>query len=126
LVEAVNRKGGEVELDDEQAAISLVGSLGLPDAVVGLRRRAWGVIGRDPLAFEARVALARLGDERAKEKILRGLGAWTKDVRTMAVVAAGRARLAAARDRIAGMSGDPSRAEPDAVDEALALLNSAQ
>jgi hypothetical protein len=40
----------------------------------------------------------------------------------MAVAAAGRAGMVAARDAIAAMRGDPSRADPGAVDEALEAL----
>jgi hypothetical protein len=39
------------------------------------------------------------------------------------VAAAGRARLVAARERILAMRGDELRADPHAVDEALAALS---
>jgi hypothetical protein len=68
------------------------------------------------------VALARMGHERAQREILRELSARDRDLRTLAVAAAGRARLVAAREPIAAMKGDARRADPDAVDEALAAL----
>jgi hypothetical protein len=111
--------------EDEAAAIELAGKLELEAAKPGLEKRAFGgLLGfrRDPLAWHARVALARMGHERAQREILRELSAGDRDLRTLAVAAAGRARLVAARERIAAMKGDARRADPDAVDEALAAL----
>lgn len=53
---------------------------------------------------------------------MRELGDRRRDVRTLAVAAAGRARLVAARERILAMRGNPARADPTAVDEALAVI----
>ncbi|MFO0756563.1 MAG: HEAT repeat domain-containing protein [Byssovorax sp.] len=118
---------GEIEAadgEDAAAAIELAGELGLADARPGLARRAFGglFIRRDQLAWHARVALARMGDERAIREILRELGSWDRDRRTLAVAAAGRARLREARPLIASMRGDEGRADPNAVDEALASI----
>jgi HEAT repeat protein len=111
--------GGELE-----EAIEVAGELRLEAARPGLERRAFGLLQRtSPLAWHARVALARLGDERARRAILRGLRAWSRDARTLAVVAAGRAGLGEASPRIREFSGDARRAEPEAVAEALALLD---
>lgn len=109
---------------DQQAAIELSAELGLQQAIPGLQRRAFpSLVSRlPPLAWHAKVALARLGEPRAQHAILSGLVAWTRETRTLAVVAAGRARLVAARDAIRAFRGDPSRADPDAVEEALSLL----
>jgi len=109
---------------DLEEAIELVGALGLKAASSALERRAFGWLSRThPLGWHARVALARLGHVRAEQAILKGLAAWTRDARTLAVVGAGRARLAAARASILAFRGDPGRAEPEAVEEALALLD---
>jgi HEAT repeat protein len=125
IVAAVDAPFGRFDLEDEQAAVELAGVLRLESARRGLHRRAFGWFGLslDPTSYPARIALARCGDERATGAILRGLTARTRDARTMAVVAAGRARLAAAREPIRAMRGDPGRAEPSAVAEALALLD---
>jgi HEAT repeat protein len=112
--------------EDEAAAVELCGALGLDAARAGLEKRAFGgMLGflRDPFAWHARVALARLGHERAAKEILRELGDRDRDVRTLAVAAAGRARLGAARAAITAMRGDAERADPDAVTEALAALD---
>ncbi|GMV15154.1 MAG: HEAT repeat domain-containing protein [Polyangiaceae bacterium] len=124
IVDAVRSGQGAAEPEDAEAAIELAGALGLDDARGGLARRAFGVFGvsRDPFAWQARVALARLGDARARQAILRGLGSWSRDARTLAVAAAGRARLAEARPLLEAMQGKPDRAEPSAVEEALGLL----
>jgi HEAT repeat protein len=124
LCAVVNRPAGGPEPEDEQAAIDLAGERGWEEARPGLVRRAFGMFGfpLDRFSWQARIALARLGDERAKLAILRGLQAWTRDARTVAVAAAGRARLAEARPAIVAMRGKPDRAAAEAVEEALQLL----
>ncbi len=110
--------------EDEAAAIELCGELGLVAARPGLERRAFGgLLGlrRDALAWHARVALARMGHERACREILRELGDRDRDVCALAVAAAGRGRVVAARDRLLALRDD-GRIDPSAVDEALAAL----
>lgn len=113
---------------DEAAAIELCGELGLSAARPGLEQRAFGrrLFRRDRFAWHARVALARMGHERACSEIVRELDAWDRDRRTLAVAAAGRAHLTAARERIAAMRGDAERADPHAVAEALVVLAPAE
>ena len=124
VARALNDSRALREAEDEQAAIELAGELGLESAQPGLRRRAWGgLLRQSPFAWEARIALARLGDRRAQKTILRGLEAWTRDARTLAVAAAGRARLSEAREAISAMQGDDARADPHAVAEALRALD---
>lgn len=127
IVAAIDDGRGADEPEDAEAAIEIAGRLGLATARRGLSRRAFGLFGasRDPFAWQARVALARLGDERARQAIVRGLGAWSRDARTLAVAAAGRAGLREALPLLAAMRGDPDRAEASAVEEALALLSDA-
>jgi HEAT repeat protein len=123
LAEVATPARRALDPEDEQAAIELAGELRLAAARRGLARRAFGgLTGRDRFAFDARIALAKMGDERARSAILRALGAWSRDARTLAVVAAGRAAIAEARNALLAMRDDPSRAEPEAVAEALALL----
>ncbi len=109
---------------DHQAAIELVAKLELPGAVSALERRAYGLFGlrRDSVSWHAQVALARLGHVRASRAILRGLRAWSRDARTLAVVAAGRARLSEARPLLSAMRGDESSADQEALQQALAEL----
>jgi hypothetical protein len=120
LIDGSVRSAGE----DLQTAIELAATLGLAQARRPLERRAFGVFGlrSDPIAWHACVALARLGDARARAAIVKRLDAWTHDARTLAVAAAGEARLLEARARIEAFRGDPSRAAPEAVSEALRAL----
>jgi len=114
------------QAEDEAAAIELTGELGLNEAKVALRRRAssgaFGV-GGDPFAWQARVALARLGDERARARILGELGSWSGERRTLAAAAAGRARLVEARSRLEELRGKAQRTELEAVEQALRELD---
>ena len=124
LVEAINARRSIVHVEDEIIVVELCGQLKLGAATPGLERRAFGVFGgRTPVSWHARVALAELGHPRAKSAILRGLSAWSRDARTLAVAAAGRARLQEARAVLERMLGAPERAEPDAVTDALASIN---
>jgi HEAT repeat protein len=126
LVEVLNARPRVLHVEDEVIAVELCGQLGLKKAIPGLERRAFGLFGgRTPVSWHARVALAELGHQRAKSEILRGLSAWSRDARTLAVAAAGRARLQEAREILERMSGAPERAEPDAVTDALASINGA-
>ena len=113
-----------IDPEDEAAAIELVGELGIRSALPGLERRAFGGLffRRDRFAWHARVALARMGHERASREIVGDLSARDRDRRTLAVAAAGRAHLVGARELIVAMRGDADRADPHAVDEALAAL----
>ncbi len=124
LVELINARQRIQHAEDEAIAIELCGQLGLKAALPGLERRAFGVLGgRTPTSWHARVALAELGHEKAIATILRGLSAWSRDARTLAVAAAGRARLKEARALLERMRGAPERAEPDAVNDALAAID---
>ncbi len=122
LVEAVGNP--TLDLEDRGACIELCGERGLQRAVPALAREAYGRLGwrGGPLAWQALVALSRLGEARAAQKILSGLRAWSRDRRTFAVVAAGHARLSAARQTLLAWRGDARQAEPEAVEQALARL----
>jgi hypothetical protein len=68
------------------------------------------------------VALAQLGEERAISWIERELGAWTRERRTLAVAAAGKAKLVRLRAKLEDMRDKPHLADSLAVTEALANL----
>jgi HEAT repeat protein len=103
------------ELEDEQACVELSGELELRDAIPHLERRAWGrrrvlravfswgAGDASSCAWHARIALARLGHERARAQILAELGSWRRETREAAVVAVGRARLHEARSVLQDM-----------------------
>ncbi|HVY26558.1 MAG TPA: HEAT repeat domain-containing protein [Polyangiaceae bacterium] len=124
LVEVVNDRRRFLHAEDEIIAVELCGQLKLEQATPGLERRAFGLWGgRATVGWHARVALAELGHDKAKRAILRGLSAWSRDARTLAVAAAGRAKLQEARPILQHMLGAPGRAEPDAVSDALAAID---
>jgi HEAT repeat protein len=112
------------EAEDEAAAVELCGELGIAAAEPHLARRAFGYLGfgGDRFAWQAMVSLARMGHERARSRIVRDLGSWWRDRRTLAVAAVGRARLAEARALVEAMRGDDSRADAEAVAQTLEQL----
>lgn len=127
LAAVASREIITTEHDDEAAAIELCGELGLRNATPGLVKRAFSrviLLSHDPFAWHARVALATLGHPKGVKWVLDELRAWTRERRTLAVAAAGRARLMAAKELITAMVGDDERADADAVTEALARLES--
>jgi HEAT repeat protein len=115
-------KGEAPALEDERAAVELVGQLGLEEATPHLVRRAWGVTRwfRDTCAFHARIALARLGHARARAEILRELRSKRSEVLAGAIVSAGRARILEARDILRALPA--SSVDPELRREALAAL----
>jgi len=125
IIAAVHNRIPSLEPEDEVAAIELAGSLKLEDAIPALERRAFGLkrLVTERHAWAARVALVRLGDERARQSILRDLRGWSRDRRTAAATAAAQAGMTEAREIIEAMRGDYEKAEQEAVDEALELLH---
>ncbi len=109
--------------EDERAAVELAGELGMRELATHLERRAWGALRfiRDTCPFHARIALARMGHDRAKKEILAELASSRREVLSGAVVAAGRARLHEARDRIAALTS--AAVDPELRREALAKLD---
>jgi hypothetical protein len=126
LIDMIDGRVRAASGEDVQAAIDAAVALKLEAAHRALVFRAFGIFGvrSDVIAWHACVALARLGDERARAAILKGLGAWTHQARTFAVVAAGQARIAEARSQLEAFRGDARRAAPEAVEEALRALSS--
>jgi HEAT repeat protein len=125
LLDVAAKRSKPKEADDEAAALEMVGEMGLRAAMPHLEQRAFGLmarLGREAFSFHALVALARMGHARASSQIVSDLGARSRDRRTLAVAAAGRARLLSALPLIEAMRGDGARAEQDAVVEALEAL----
>lgn len=127
LIDVVRGRLATRELEDEAAAVELLGELGVTEAVPHLERRAFTLLGfgESRFAWQALVSLARMGHVRAKSRILRDLRSWSRDRRTLAVAAAGRAGLAEARAAVLAMQGDETRADADTVAAALDQLGRA-
>jgi len=121
LIDAARGKLRDAEPEDVAAAIELTGARGLQEARPALERRAFGGLlgSRDPFQWQARVALARLGDARAKKQILGELESSSFDRCALAVSAAGRARLTEAKPILESLKTRPERAERSAVETAL-------
>jgi hypothetical protein len=121
------------ELEDEQACVELAGELGMREAIPALERRAWGTRrlvrtivswgagDRASCAWHARIALARMGHERARSEILAELKSWRREVREAAVVAAGRAQVREAQAALRVLS-DGGSVDAALVREALVRL----
>lgn len=112
------------EAEDIAAAIELAGDRKLTAAKAALEKRAFGGMlgfGRDAWSWHARTALAKMGHPRAVQEIVRELRGWDRARRTLAVVAAGEARLAEARPLLASM-----RERPRGIDVTLVLRALAQ
>jgi HEAT repeat protein len=119
------------ELEDEQACVELAGELLLREAIPDLERRAWGTRrvvrtllawgagDRRSCAWHAQIALARMGNERARTEIVADLASWRRETREAAVVAAGRARIHEARGALENLGGTVDAA---LVHEALVRL----
>jgi HEAT repeat protein len=109
---------------DRLRAIETAAECGVAAARSALARRAFGLFGvrSDTFGWQACIALSRLGDERATRAILSRLSAWNRDARTVAVAAVGQARVERARDVLLAFRNDASRADPEAVEEALSRL----
>lgn len=122
VVKGERIKGQAPAKEDEQAAVELAGQLGLKEAVPFLEKRAWGFSSwvSDTSSFHAKIALARMGNERAKKEILKDLESGKREVIEAAVVAAGRARLGDAKPIIERLSA--AACDPDLVKEALENL----
>jgi hypothetical protein len=126
LIAIAVRQLTPVDPEDEAAAIELCGELGIRRAIAGLKYRAFRrtlLFHNDPFAWHARVALARLGNEKAIRWVYKELNAWTLERRTLAVAAIGQARLRQARDRVVAMQDDATLADPDTIRDTLALLD---
>ncbi len=109
--------------EDEREAVELAGAIGLREAIPALERRAWGLgsLVRDTCAWHAKIALARMEHGRAAAEILRDLEASSAETRTAAVVAAGKARLGAARAKLEAMRGGEG-VDPQLLSDALRRL----
>lgn len=131
VLDVVAERRDAPELEDEQACVEVAGELGMHDAIPFLERRVWGrrralrtffAFGAGDnasCAWHARIALARLGHERARGDILRDLASWRRETREAAVVAAGRAGMDEARAALENLGGSVDAA---LVREALVRL----
>lgn len=129
LAKIVSGELATPEHEDVAAALELAGKRGLRECVPALEKRAFGGVlglGKDPLAWHARTALAALEHPRAIKEILNELRVRQRHIRVLAVAAAGSARVQAAAPILEAMLGDDRRADPAAVEAALAEIRAAR
>lgn len=102
LSRAINSRLRLPAPEDEQTLVELIGELSLHDGEQGLRAHARGRFGLVPgkFAWQAQVALARLGNEWAIRRLSRDLTHRNADVRAHAATAVGAARLRGLRPTI--------------------------
>ena len=134
VLDVVAERRKTPELEDEQACIELAGELTLREAIPHLERRvwgrrrairivmAWGAGDRASCAWHARIALARMGHDRARFEILADLGSWRREKREAAVVAVGRARIHEAQDVLEQLEITGASVEVALIREALVRL----
>ncbi len=134
VLEVVAESRETPEIEDEQACVELAGELGMREAIEHLERRAWGrrrvlrelfswgAGDRASCAWHSRIALARMGHERARAEILADLSSWRRETREAAVVAAGRARIGEARGALENLQQEGGTVDAALVREALVRL----
>jgi HEAT repeat protein len=115
---AIESSDDHVEL--RLQAIERLGELGGPGAAEALAPLAWRLIGSVEREH-ARAALARLGDARAKEKVLAQLRAWSGVGRAMGLAMARAGRVREAVPDIVALAR-AGRVDPVAAVDALAAI----
>ena len=126
LAPLLTRKTWKLDHEDELAVIDLVGQLGLVRAKPDLERRAWPLLWEGSLAWSARVALAQLGDERARRAVLQNLHSNSPLKCARAIEAVGRIGLEGARPRLHTLLANASEYDVEAIESALLRLGPAQ
>jgi HEAT repeat protein len=113
--------------EDEQTLIELIGELAITEGMPGLRAHARGRFGLVPgkFAWQAQIALARLGDAWAIDQLTRGLNHRNPDVRAHSATAVGAARLAHLRPLLVQL-GEAHRIPPELVASVLLELHEAE
>lgn len=123
LVRAAGAKGSDHVDEDLAHAIERCGELNLREAIPALEDRAFRGLRKDTLTFQARIALARMGDPKAKASILADLRSWNRDRRNQGVASAGLARMADARDNLERVRRS---VDPATLAEALSLIDASR
>ncbi len=105
----VARREVKVAKEDEEAVLEMLGALGVSEARPILETRAFGLRSyfEEGVALAARIALARLGDARARRAIEADLASTRIATKTRGAVAAGRAHLRDLKGAIENAGLDP-------------------
>ena len=114
----------KLELQDEEAVIDLIGQFNLVHAKMDLERRAWRWFWEGPVTWNARVALAQMGDARARQAILQCLNSNSPLKCARAIEAVGRIGLEDGRARLQFLLANPSAYDVETIRAALDSLDS--
>jgi len=112
-----------LDVEDEGLAIELAGHLQIQAAKAALGKRAWPLFWETPTSWRARVALAQLGDERARSAVLQSLHSRSPSKCARAIEAVGRIGLVRARPRLLSLLENPTIYDVDAIRTALKRLD---
>jgi HEAT repeat protein len=121
LLLSTNRSS--LERQDELDAVRLVARFRVVEAKSALQKLAWPWFFETSIAFEARIALAHLGDNRAEQSILRDLHSSVASRCARAIEPVGLLRLVDGRARLLQLLGSPERFDIEAVRQALQRLD---
>ena len=123
LARLLSANDSSLERQDELDAIRLVARFRVVGASSALHKRAWPLFFDTLVAYESRVALAHLGDSRAKQSILRDLHSAVASRCVRAIEPVGLLRLVDGRARLLQLLESPERFDVEAVREALQRLD---
>lgn len=119
----LSASGSSLDRQDELDAIRLTARFRVLEAKAALQKRAWPLFFETTVAFEARVALAHLGDSRAEQSILHDLRSPVASKCARAIEPVGLLRLVDGRTRLIQLLGSPERFDVEAVRQALQRLD---
>jgi HEAT repeat protein len=123
LAVLLSANGMGLDRQDELDAIRLAARFRVQEAKPALQKRAWPLFFHTSVAFEARVALAHLGDSRAEQSILRDLRSSVASRCARAIEPVGLLRLLDGRARLIQLLESPERFDVEAVRKALQRLD---
>ncbi len=121
LVQAL-QSGRGWEPEDERLAVELAGTLSLRDAIATLRRRARLGFAEGSCGWAATVALARMGDPRARHAIVKELESWSLARRGRALVLVGELGWREAAPTLRKVQKAPRGLDPERIDATLRAI----
>ena len=122
LVAKLSEKASRMDLLEQLAVIHLIAQWRVAGAKPTLQKRAWPRFWEGPTTFAARVALARLGDERARQSILDDLHSPSATKCARAIEPVGSLGLIAGRARLERLLESPQSHDVEAIRLALRQL----
>jgi HEAT repeat protein len=122
LTAVLSDKSSGMDEQDELVAIRLTARWRVTEAKATLQKRAWPRFLEGPATFAARLALAQLGDERARQSILDDLHSASPAKCARAIEPVGSLGLVAGRARLKVLLENPQGKDVEAIRLALQRL----